>query len=37
MKSESSSNDLSRFKELLVTQRWNDFVCAVSSYRGEYA
>lgn len=37
MKSDCSSNDLSRFKELSVTQRRNDFVCAVSFYRAERA
>jgi hypothetical protein len=37
MKSDSSSYDLSRFKELLVTQRRSDFVCAVSLYRDEHA
>ena len=37
MKSDRSSNDLSRLKELLVTQRRNDFVCAVSFYRDEHA
>ena len=35
MKSDCSSNDLSRLKELLVTQTRDDLVCAVSSYRGE--
>jgi hypothetical protein len=37
MKSDCSSNDLSRFKELLVTQVQGDLALIINSGRGEYS